>query len=130
MDVGDDASTLDTVPARHFHQLDGDSLQVRKSQARPSTDKGGGSKPTAGHNLSAKTLLDTLSGLGETVLIYPSTGGRPKARRMTTDMTTEQKALYSLSDLNQWAPTPTYVTRTAVRHTALTSSDTHHDQPI
>ena len=41
----------------------------------------------AGHDLSVKALLDTLGGIGETVLIYPSTGGRPKARRMTTEMT-------------------------------------------
>ena len=46
----------------------------------------------AGHDLSVKALLDTLSGIGETVLIYPSTGGRPKARRITTDMSTDQQA--------------------------------------
>src|SRR5664279_2475217 len=40
----------------------------------------------AGHDLSVKALLDTLGGIGETVLIYPSTGGRPKARRMSTEM--------------------------------------------
>ena len=60
----------------------------------------------AGHDLSVKALLDTLSGIGETVLIYPSTGGRPKARRMTTDMTTDQQALHDMFDLNRWAPTP------------------------
>ena len=60
-----------------------------------------------GHDLSVKALLDTLSGIGETVLIYPSTGGRPKARRMTTEMSTDQQALYDLFDLNRWAPTPT-----------------------
>ena len=37
----------------------------------------------------------------------PSTGGRPKARRMTTETTTDQQALYELFDLNRWAPTPT-----------------------
>jgi len=61
----------------------------------------------AGHDLSVKALLDTLGGIGETVLIYPSTGGRPKARRITTEMSTDQKALYDLFDLNRWAPTPT-----------------------
>jgi transposase len=61
----------------------------------------------AGHELSVKALLDTLGGIGETVLIYPSTGGRPKARRMTTETTTDQHALYELFDLNRWAPTPT-----------------------
>jgi transposase len=60
----------------------------------------------ASHNLSVKALLDTLSGIGETVLIYPSTGGRPKARRMTTDMSTDQQALYNLFNLHRWAPQP------------------------
>jgi len=41
------------------------------------------------------------------VLIYPSTGGRPKARRMTTEMSTDQQALYDLFNLHRWAPQPT-----------------------
>jgi hypothetical protein len=61
----------------------------------------------ATHDLSVKALLDTLNGIGETVLIYPSTGGRPKARRITTDMTTDQQALHELFDLHRWAPNPT-----------------------
>ncbi len=61
----------------------------------------------AGHDLSVKALLDTLSGIGETVLIYPSTGGRPKARRMTTDMSTDQRTLYDLFNLHRWTPQPT-----------------------
>ena len=61
----------------------------------------------AGHDLSVKALLDTLSGIGETVLIYPSTGGRPKARRITTDMSPDQQALHDLFTLNRWAPEPT-----------------------
>jgi len=61
----------------------------------------------AGHDLSVRALLDTLAGIGETVLLYPSTGGRPKARRMTTDMTADQQALYDLYDLHRWAPANT-----------------------
>jgi transposase len=61
----------------------------------------------ADHDLSVKALLDTLGGIGETVLIYPSTGGRPKARRMTTEMSPDQQALYDLFDLHRWAPQPT-----------------------
>ena len=61
----------------------------------------------AGHDLSVRAILDTLAGIGETVLIYPSTGGRPKARRMTTDMTDQQRALFDLYGLNQWAPATT-----------------------
>jgi len=33
----------------------------------------------AGLHLSVRQLLAQLAGIGETVLIYPSTGGRPKA---------------------------------------------------
>jgi hypothetical protein len=51
----------------------------------------------AGHDLSVRAILDTLAGIAETVLIYPSTGGRPKARRMTTDMTTDQQPPTSCS---------------------------------
>ncbi|MET3807510.1 transposase [Nakamurella sp. UYEF19] len=62
----------------------------------------------AGHHQSVRNILDTLAGIQETVLIYPSTGGRPKARRITTDMTPEQKTLYDLFHLEQLAaPTPT-----------------------
>ncbi len=61
----------------------------------------------AGHDLSVRALLDALAGIGETVLIYASTGGRPKARRITTDMTKDQQALYDLFDLHKWAPTST-----------------------
>ena len=41
----------------------------------------------AGLRLSVRELLGQLAGIGETVLLYPSTGGRPKARRMTTELT-------------------------------------------
>ncbi|TQC50743.1 IS1634 family transposase [Rhodococcus sp. WS4] len=61
----------------------------------------------AGHHLSVKALLDTLTGIEETVLIYPSTGGRPKARRMTTEMTGDQQALHDLFTLARWAPPTT-----------------------
>jgi len=61
----------------------------------------------AGHEMSVRAILDTLAGIGETVLLYPSTGGRPKARRMTTDMTADQRALYDLYDLHRWAPAST-----------------------
>ena len=62
----------------------------------------------AGHHLSVRNILHTLGGIQETVLIYPSTGGRPKARRVTTDMNTNQRALYDLFHLHRWAaPTTT-----------------------
>jgi hypothetical protein len=58
----------------------------------------------AGLHRSVRALLDALAGIGETVLIYPSAGGRPKARRMLTDTTPDQNHLINIFDLRQWAP--------------------------
>jgi transposase len=57
-----------------------------------------------GLHLSVRELLDTLAGIEETVLIYPSTGGRPKARRMLTQTTPTQDRLAEIFDLTRWAP--------------------------
>ena len=58
----------------------------------------------AGLHLSARRLLDELARIGETVLIYPSTGGRPKARRMLTETTAPQDQLTKIFRLDRWAP--------------------------
>ena len=58
----------------------------------------------AGLRMSVRELLGQLAGIGETVLIYPSTGGRPKARRMTTELTGNQQNLYEIFGLGTWAP--------------------------
>jgi transposase len=58
----------------------------------------------AGLHLSVRALVDALAGIGETVLIYPSDGGRPKARRMLTETTTDQNHLIDIFDLHQWTP--------------------------
>jgi transposase len=58
----------------------------------------------AGLALSVRELLGQLGGIGETVLIYPSTGGRPKARRMTTELTGNQPKLHEIFGLGTWAP--------------------------
>jgi len=58
----------------------------------------------AGLHLSVRELLDQLAGVQETVLIYPSTGGRPKARRMLTEASPTQDRLIEIFDLNRWAP--------------------------
>ncbi|WP_370972829.1 transposase [Amycolatopsis sp. cg9] len=50
----------------------------------------------AGMNLSVRELLDRLAGIGELVLRYPSTGGRPRAKRLLTELDPEQQALFSL----------------------------------
>ena len=60
----------------------------------------------AGHPMSVQELLATLAGIQETVLLYPSTGGRPRARRMTTEMTTTQTHLHNLFNLATYAPRP------------------------
>ena len=57
-----------------------------------------------GLHLSVRELLDTLADIQETVLIYPSTGGRPKARRMLTETSPDQATLIDTFNLQRWAP--------------------------
>jgi hypothetical protein len=57
----------------------------------------------AGLDMSARELLTTLASIGETVMIYPSTGGRPKARRMLTEMTPIHQHLFELFSLASYA---------------------------
>ena len=58
----------------------------------------------AGLHLSVRDLLNQLAKIQETVLIYPSTGGRPKARRMLTQTTPTQDHLSEIFNLTKWAP--------------------------
>ncbi|MEV6911097.1 transposase [Amycolatopsis sp. NPDC051071] len=58
----------------------------------------------AGMNLSVRELMDSLAGIGETVLRYPSTGGRPRTRRLLTERNPEQQALFDLFSLTQTPP--------------------------
>jgi len=58
----------------------------------------------AGLDLSVRELLAELAGIQETVLLYPSGRGRPRARRMLTDMTWTQQHLYELFGLDRYAP--------------------------
>ena len=75
----------------------------------------------AGLSLSVRQLLAQLAGIGETVLIYPSTGGRPKARRMITELSGDQQKLHDVFGLDQWAP--------PVRSYAETGIPSPPDQP-
>jgi transposase len=60
----------------------------------------------AGLHLSVRELLATLAGIGETVLLYHDGGkGRPRARRMLTDMSPNQQQLAELFDIDRYAPT-------------------------
>jgi transposase len=60
----------------------------------------------AGLHMSVRELLAELAGIGETVLLYHDGGkGRPRARRMLTDMTPTQQRLAEIFDIHQYAPT-------------------------
>lgn len=59
----------------------------------------------AGLHLSVRDLLEHLGGIQETVLLYQGERGRPRARRMTTEMDATQKRLYDLFGLGAYAPT-------------------------
>jgi Transposase len=58
----------------------------------------------AGLNLSVRELLTQLAGIQETVLIYPSTGGRPKTRHQLTETSPQQQKLAEIFDHHRWAP--------------------------
>ena len=58
----------------------------------------------AGLNLSVRELLRTLAAIQETVLLYPSAGGRPRARRVLTDRDPTQQRLFDLFGLGAYAP--------------------------
>jgi transposase len=61
---------------------------------------------TAGLPMSVRELLHTLAGIQETVLLYHDGGkGRPRARRMITDMDPTQQRLADLFDIHRYAPT-------------------------
>ena len=58
-----------------------------------------------GLDLSVRELLTALSGIQETVLIYPTGNkGRPRAQRILTDTDPTQKRLIKLFELNKYAP--------------------------
>ena len=58
----------------------------------------------AGIATSVRELLETLDSIQETVMVYPSTGGRPRARRMLTEMTPTAAQLYELFGLAAYTP--------------------------
>ena len=59
-----------------------------------------------GLDLSVRELLGTSAGIGETVLLYhDGSKGRPRARRILTDMDPTQKQLADLFAIDRYAPT-------------------------
>jgi transposase len=58
----------------------------------------------AGLHLSVRELLHQLGSIQETVLLYPSTGGRPKARRILTDHDPTAAQLANIFGLDHYTP--------------------------
>ena len=58
----------------------------------------------AGLNLSVRALLGELAGIGETILLYQSDRGRPRAHRMLTDTSPVQDKLSDIFGLARHAP--------------------------
>ena len=59
----------------------------------------------AGLPMSVQALLSSLGRIEETVLLYQGERGRPRARRMLTEMDATQTRLYELFALERYAPT-------------------------
>jgi transposase len=58
----------------------------------------------AGLAMSIGKIMAELADMQETVLLYPSTGGRPRARRMLTEMHPIQERLFQVFTLEAFAP--------------------------
>ena len=58
----------------------------------------------AGMHMSVRELLATLAGIEETVLLYQGPFGRPRAKRMLTDIEPTAQRLYELFGLDAYAP--------------------------
>ena len=55
-------------------------------------------------DMSVREMLATLAGIEETVLFYKGDRGRPRARRLLTEMDPTQQRLYDLFGLETYAP--------------------------
>jgi transposase len=58
----------------------------------------------AGLHMSVRELLGSLAEVQETVLLYQGERGRPRARRVTTEMSATQQRLFELFGLGAYAP--------------------------
>jgi transposase len=58
----------------------------------------------AGMPMSVRELLASLGGIEETLLLYQGERGRPRARRMLTEIDDTQRRLYDLFGLDAYAP--------------------------
>jgi transposase len=57
-----------------------------------------------GIQMSVREILSTLAGIEESVMLFKGERGRPRARRMLTEMDPEQAHLYALFGLDAYAP--------------------------
>ncbi len=58
----------------------------------------------AGMHMSVGELLDTLAAIQETLMLYQGDRGRPRARRVLTEIDPTQQRLYDLFGLGAYAP--------------------------
>jgi transposase len=58
----------------------------------------------AGMRMSVREILSTLAGIEESVMLFQGERGRPRARRMLTEMDPVQRRLYDLFGLDAYAP--------------------------
>jgi transposase len=58
----------------------------------------------AGLTMTTGEVMKELADMQETVLLYPSTGGRPRARRMLTETYSTQARLFEIFGLEAFAP--------------------------
>jgi hypothetical protein len=54
--------------------------------------------------MSVRRLFSTLGEIEEAILLYQGDRGRPRARRMLTEMNPIQQRLYDLCGLDEYAP--------------------------
>jgi transposase len=60
----------------------------------------------AGMKMSVRELLGALGGIEESVMLFKGDRGRPRAKRMLTEMDPVQRRLYDLFELEAYAPKP------------------------
>ena len=58
----------------------------------------------SGLDVSVGDLFAQLAGIEETVLHYPSTGGRPRTRRVLAEQDATQQRLFDLFQMQRYAP--------------------------
>ena len=76
-------------------------LRARPHDGPPHGARG---RPGRAAHERARSCSSSLAGIEETVLLYQGERGRPRARRMLTEMDPTQRRLYDLFGLEAYAP--------------------------